>query len=243
MIFGKASFICFCLGAAVCNSFVKNIFRETLTSNTRSSKLMRIADQRSTSGLAPETGRTQDIAENSRKAESFFTDYDADQHKPYVNVTLIPKSSFKSWSASIPNDTHQFLESIGQSMKKYPGTKTASLPITENLALVSMLAFYDDSATSSDFSHTVFDGLWSSLNNKSYIFKGENDTGTYTQSLCQSRRSQNCISTSHSGNSFWHHIFLSQRSTGEERSNQVVYFLGNEHLQLSILQIQAFKCR
>ena len=202
MIFGKASFICFCLGAAVCNSFVKNIFRETLTSNTRSSKLMRIADQRSTSGLAPETGRTQDIAENSRKAESFFTDYDADQHKPYVNVTLIPKSSFKSWSASIPNDTHQFLESIGQSMKKYPGTKTASLPITENLALVSMLAFYDDSATSSDFSHTVFDGLWSSLNNKSYIFKGENDTGTYTQSLCQSRRSQNCISTSHSGNSF-----------------------------------------
>jgi hypothetical protein len=185
MIFGKASFICFCLGAAVCNSFVKNIFRETLTSNTRSSKLMRIADQRSTSGLAPETGRTQDIAKNSRKAESFFTDYDADQHKSYVNVTLIPKSSFKSWSASIPNDTHQFLESIGQSMKKYPGTKTASLPITENLALVSMLAFYDDSATSSDFSHTIFDGLWSSLNNKSYIFKCENDTGNDQKSTCQ----------------------------------------------------------
>ena len=176
MLFGKAALICFCLCAAVCNSFVKNIFREALTSNSRASKIMKIADQRNTCGLAPETGRTQDIAKNSRKAESFFAEYDAD--KLHTTVTLIPKSSFKSWSASIPTDTHQFLESIGQSMKNFPGTKFVSLPISENLSAVSSLAFYDDSEKSHVSTHTPFDGLWSSLNNQSYIFKGENGTGS-----------------------------------------------------------------
>ena len=212
MFFGKATLICFCLGAAVCSSFVKKFFRETTSSNTIAYKLMKTAEQRSTCGLAPETGRTQDYAKNSRKAESFFTEYDSDLNKSYVPITLIPKSNFKSWSASIPIDTHKFLESIGQSMKKFPGSKTVTLPVSENLSIVSMLAFYDDSELFSESTHTPFDGLWSSLSNQSYIFKGENETGSDIRSAGQSAREKNCMVVNHAYNSLQQHTltFLTQ---------------------------------
>ena len=184
MLFGRAALICFCLSAAVCNCFVKNIFRVPLSSRSRALKLMEL-DQRSTCGVAPESGRNLDYAKNSRKAESFFAEYDANLHESYVPVTLIPKSSFKNFSASIPGDTHQFLKSIGQPMKEFPGTKTVSLPVSANLSSVSMFAFYDDSG---EPTHTQFDGLWSSLNNQSYFFmEGENRTGNLVGSARKNR--------------------------------------------------------
>ena len=96
-----------------------------------------------------------------------------------LNITLISKSKFKEWSSNISNGTLEFLETIGQSMKTFPGAKTVSLPVTANLSFVSMLAFYDDSDISTKFNHKAFDGLWSGLKNKTYHFKGTDDTGYY----------------------------------------------------------------
>lgn len=206
MLFGRAALICFCLSAAVCNCFVKNIFRVPLSSRSRALKLMEI-DQRSTCGVAPESGRNLDFAKISRRAESFFAEYDADQLESYVPVTLIPKSSFKSFSASIPGDTHQFLKSIGQSMKEFPGTKMVSLPATANLSSVSMLAFYDDTEGNCEPTHTQFDGLWSSLNNQSYFFEGENRTGNPAGSAKKISWKQRCMTVSYSLKSHRQHAF------------------------------------
>ena len=161
------------LTVSFCASFKFSIF------NSKSTRMIRLGDQQGVSKLAPDTGRTVDYVGNSNKAAASFVDYSTEHSESYVNVTLISKSKFKSWSSAISNGTHEFLESIGQSMKTFPGGKTVSLPVSENLSVVSMLAFYDDSDIPNKFSHKAFDGIWSGLKNKTYHFKGINEAGYY----------------------------------------------------------------
>ena len=168
----------FLLNSFVCRSLRTNFLNGFLKPSTKRSYVVTGTDLRCVSNLAPPTGSALDYVKNSRRAESLFADFEADQSHSYVNVTLISKSSFKNWSTAISNQTHDFLESIGQSMKKFPGGKSVSLPVSENLSIVSTLAFYDDTETTSKLTHKAFDGLWSSMKNKTYNFKGINETGS-----------------------------------------------------------------
>ena len=159
------------LTVSFCTSFKFSVF------NAKTTRMIKLADQQSISALAPDTGTAVDYVKNSRKAAASFVDYDSENCESYVNITLISKSKFKEWSSNISIGTLEFLETIGQSMKTFPGGKTVSLPVTANLSIVSMLAFYDDSDIPSKFSHKAFDGLWSGLKNKTYHFKGTDDAG------------------------------------------------------------------
>ena len=169
----SASFLLLLLTATLSSSFKFSFF------NSKTIRMIKLADQGVVSGISPETGRAVDYVTNSKKAAASFVEFDAGNCHSYVNITLVSKSNFKSWSSSISNSTHEFLDSIGQSMKSFPGGKTISLPVSENLSVVSMLSFYDDSDVSSKFSHKAFDGIWSGLKNKTYHFKGIDEAGKY----------------------------------------------------------------
>lgn len=164
------------LNVLVCTSFKTEVLRRFLSWGSKESRTISMIHQRNTCSLAPETGSEIDYKNNSRRASAFFVKYDEELCRSYVNVTLISKSDFKIWSSAISDATHEFQISIGQSVRKFPGNKVVTF-VGDNLSVVSMLAFYDDSEMKTKNTHKVFDGLWGSLKNKTYHFRGINETG------------------------------------------------------------------
>jgi hypothetical protein len=164
------------LNVLVCTSFKTEVFRRFLSRGSKEPRTISMVHQRSTCSLAPGTGNDIDYAKNSRRASAFFVNYDEGSCQSYINVTLISKSDFKTWSSAISDATHEFQTSIGQSVRKFPGNKVVTF-VGDNISVVSMLAFYDDSELKTKNTHKIFDGLWGSLKNKTYHFRGINETG------------------------------------------------------------------
>lgn len=155
----------------LCASYKLDFFKKTSILKSNVVNSLKLHSQ--TNGLSPEIGINIDYAKNSKRASSRFVNYNSSS-TDYVDVTLISKSEFNYFSSLISNSTHDFLESIGHSLRSFPGGKTISLPISDNLTAVSLLAFYDDSDLTKG--HKIFDGLWSTLKNKTYHFVGLNRT-------------------------------------------------------------------
>jgi hypothetical protein len=163
-----------CLTSSVlvaCKIPVSNKHLTRFTRSTTELCMHEINMHEVTGTLAPDSGNAVDYAGNSKKVMNSFVEYNIENSGTYVNVTLISKSDFKNWTASISSISHEFLESIGQSMKTFPGLKLVSIPIIDNFPVISTVAFYDDSKMSKN-NHRIFDGLWSSLKNKTYCFTG-----------------------------------------------------------------------
>ena len=125
--------------------------------------------------IAPINGKAVDYVESSRRASNVFVEFDKSKADSYVTVKMISKSNFSEWSNNISNETHEFLNALGFSLKNFPGTKILSVPGLNktNITQFSAFAFYDE-GTIMKLNYKAFDGLWSSLKeNKTYIFQNQ----------------------------------------------------------------------
>lgn len=165
------------LTVLLCTSFKTDIFRRFLSSGSKVTRTISMVHQARACNLAPDTGNELDYAKTSRRASAFFVDYDEESRKSYVNVTLISKSDFNTWNSALSNATREFLTSIGETMKKYPGSR--SISVVGNLSITQMLFFYDDSEPTTKNTYKAFDGLWGGMKNKTYYFRGIDEAGEY----------------------------------------------------------------